>query len=122
MPREGYKTVNIPAMIAKAVENSEVYRITNPKSFHSWVIETIENTILKERFLEKYMPKLSLVSVANDSIIIRDKKARGERLAEITIINDAIWCQLDRSENCQHIRYVLALPELGKIVKHAIRK
>ena len=49
--------------------------------------------------------------------LLRDKSAKGERLAEITIRNRKIWCSLDNSEDCDHIHFALAIPEFGRLVK-----
>ena len=106
----------IKTTVWEAVESSGL--VKNPITFSAWVSQTILDVVGKDKFLKTYAPNLSLASPPSpESLIIRDKSAKGERLAEITIRNRKIWCSLDNSEDCDHIHFALAIPEFGRLVK-----
>lgn len=74
----------------------------------------LEDQFKNDEFLKLTAPKLSLIQFNEDSILIKDEKMKKSRLAEITIINGRLWCDLDEKGDCEHIHYCLRLPRMSE--------
>lgn len=81
-------------------------------SIRKFVNKIIEKNFEKEDFLKLIVPKISLLSIEQDGFILRDDVAKKSRLAEVKIRNGKLWCDLDEKNVCDHIHYVLMLPDI----------
>lgn len=81
-------------------------------SLRKFVNETLRMDVEKIEFMSRIAPKLSMIEAQSDSILIRDESAKKTRFAQIVIRNEKLWCDLDDSHECEHVRYALTLPEL----------
>lgn len=65
----------------------------------------------KEDLLKRISPALSFVGINENTIMIRDKN----RIADIYLKDHTLFCNLDGKTDCNHVRFALACPELGKL-------
>ncbi len=83
-------------------------------SIRNLVHVILEDQFKNDEFLRLVAPRLSLIQFNEDSILIKDEKMKKSRLAEITIINGRLWCDLDEKGDCEHIHYCLRLPRMAE--------
>ena len=102
------------------VEKTLYQKITSHAEKQNMTIKQYVSIILSERFEKEEMikeisPKLNILEFSTDSIIVRDNHVKQSRFAMIEIREGRLWCELEQSFDCQHIRYVLTLSNLSKI-------
>ncbi|HXG08133.1 MAG TPA: hypothetical protein VNI77_12500 [Nitrososphaera sp.] len=93
----------------KAKAKAEQKKMT----LQDYVNEVLLMNIEKDEFLKDYAPSLSLDAMTETSLFIKD--ARKDRTAEVVIKDSQLVCYLDESNDCDHVHFALALPELGKL-------
>jgi len=82
----------------------------NTKDYINTVLmETIE----KDKFLKTYAPSLLRIGFEDNIVFIRDSK-KG-KTAEIYFQDHALYCNVCNENDCVHIHYALALPEIAKL-------
>lgn len=107
--RLGIITVDIEENLYKQItEKAEKQNL----SIRKFVNQLIEKNFEKEDFLKLVSPKISILSIEQDGFVLRDDTAKKSRLAEIKIRNGKLWCDLDEKNVCDHIHYVLMLPDI----------
>jgi len=94
----------------KLLEKSDHKNISIRKLMDDMVTREIENS----EFLLRTAPALSLLLITEESVMILDKSNKTKRIAEISIRNGRYTCELDESHDCNHIRFMLILPETVK--------
>lgn len=83
-------------------------------SIVDFVNDLILLNIEKDDFLRKYYGEyLSMVGYHQNSIFVKDTK-KG-RTAEIFLKDSKLYCTLDDTDDCIHIHYALAQPEIAKL-------
>jgi len=109
--KPGIKTVDIePENYQLITDKTEKTNI----SIKQFVNDIIKANFEKYEFLKTVAPKISIISIESDVLSLKDESAKKSRLAEIKIKNGRLYCDLDESQNCEHIHYALILPELLK--------
>jgi hypothetical protein len=83
-------------------------------TFTGFVNDLIWHVIEADRVLSSRAPFLSEVSMTEDGITIRD--ARLDRIVEVKIRKGELVCDLDNSNNCIHIGFAYAIPEVYKVL------
>ena len=84
-------------------------------SFRKYANEQLEMRIEKERFMRRYMPKLSKLAFDEGIIFIKDKEEKGD-IAKVGLSKEGlVHCTLCKSDTCVHVMYALAMPELGRL-------
>src|SRR5262245_58803648 len=98
----------------------DVHRMAKAKatakgvSIVDFVNDLIQMNIEKDDFLRLYYGEyLSMVGYHQSSLFIKDTK-RG-RTAEIFIKDNRLFCTLDENDDCVHIHFALAQPEIAKL-------
>ena len=81
-------------------------------SLRKFVNEILRMSIEKNEFVHRIAPRLSPIELQPDSILLRDDSSKKTRFAQIVIRNEKLWCDLDDTHDCEHVRYALMLPEL----------
>jgi len=67
----------------------------------------------KDDFLKEYAPFLNKIAVDGDTVILRDEKLK--KIVEIIYKNNEFSCSVHEENDCIHIHFALALPEIAKI-------
>ena len=110
--KRGYITVEIEkSTYLKLIKNADTANL----SIRKFVNKMIDDNFSRDEFLRKVAPKLSLLDFISDSILIKDSSAKKDRLATIKIQEGRLFCDFDEKYDCQHIHFVLTLPQLVSI-------
>ena len=124
MPKPGYKTITISEKVYnKFLEFSKKNQVAGVNSFSGYVTYLLESKMAKDKTFAKFAPKLELISVEEDRVIIKNKIEN--RIAEIVYQRDELYCQLCEAKDCHCIGYVWAIPEIyeklnSKGIRHNI--
>ena len=78
-----------------------------------YVNEMLLLNVEKDDFLKEYAPYLNKIAIDEDTVILRDEKIK--KIVEIVYKNDKFSCSVDEKNDCIHIHFVLALPEITKL-------
>ena len=80
--------------------------------FYSTIFELERRKILKESQL------LSLISLDDNLIFLKDgRPKRHDRLIEVQLKNKKLFCLSDNSEECIHVGFAHAFPEVIKALE-----
>ena len=111
MPKPGYKTITISEKVYnKFLEFSKKNQVAGVNSFSGYVTYLLESKMAKDKTFAKYAPKLELISIEDDRVIIKNNIQ--DRIAEIVYQKDELYCQLCEVKDCHCIGYVWAIPEI----------
>ena len=83
--------------------------------FTNFVNDLLMDFIEKDEFLKVYAPSYSNYGIHDNMLLIKDSKA--DIIAEITLRNNILHCNIDRSTDCMHVKFALALPEVARLKK-----
>jgi hypothetical protein len=86
------------------------------KSMSGWISDLLALYVMKHEFLEIFAPHLSYIVTHNNELYIKDNKI--DKIVEITIIDNKIYCKYCERDNCIHAMYAIALLEIGKLTKY----
>jgi hypothetical protein len=100
------------------IENTIYARVKAKAAEKGQNIQTYVNDLLlmnveKDEFLKKYAPHFS-ATVGEHAIYIYDSKK--DKSFEIRLKDVKPVCITEESDSCEHIRFALAIPEVGRIV------
>ena len=111
MPKPGYKTITISEKVYdKFLEFSKKNQVVGVNSFSGYVTYLLEDRMAKDKTFAKYAPKLELISIEEDRVIIKNKIEN--RIAEIVYQRDELYCQLCEAKDCHCIGYAWSIPEI----------
>ena len=111
MPKPGYKTITISEKVYnKFLEFSKKNQVAGGNSFSGYVTYLLESKMAKDKTFAKFAPKLELISVEEDRVIIKNKIEN--RIAEIVFQRDDLYCQLCEAKDCHCIGYAWSIPEI----------
>lgn len=100
------KSIHQKLLTAAKSKNTSLRKLTN---------EILQMNLEKEQFIKKIAPRFSLMDFSEDAIVIKDEIMKKTRLAMIVVRNGKLWCDLEEKDDCEHIHYVLMLPQLSRI-------
>ena len=111
MPKPGYKTITISEKVYnKFLEFSKKNQAAGVNSLSGYVTYLLEDKMAKDKTFAKYAPKLELISIEEDRVIIKNKIEN--RIAEIVYQRDELYCQLCETKDCHCIGYAWSIPEI----------
>lgn len=77
-----------------------------------YVNETLLLNVEKDDFLKGYAPYIEKINVGQ-TLVLRDHKVN--KLVEVFLKNNILYCSLDESGDCMHIHFALAIPEIARL-------
>ena len=97
MPKPGFKTVTLSEAVYDKFnqtyqKNKDELTMKGVNSFAGYVTYLLEDVMKKDKTFARYAPKLEKVSVDADRIILKDNIKN--RIAEVAIQNNELYCQL----------------------------
>ena len=111
MPKPGYKTITISEKVYnKFLEFSKKNQVAGVNSLSGYITYLLEDKMAKDKTFAKYAPKLELISIEEDRVIIKNKIEN--RIAEIVYQRDQLYCQLCEAKDCHCIGYAWSIPEI----------
>jgi hypothetical protein len=93
-------------------ERAKAHAASKKKDLQKYVNEILFMNLEKDEFLKEWAPNFS-ATVGPNSIYVYDNKEK--RTAEVVIKDGKLICFEHESNDCEHIHFALALPELGEV-------
>ena len=114
-PKPGFKTITISEAVYEKFYNvyeksKETLTMKGINSFAGYVTYMLEQNMQKDKTFAKFAPKLELISIEDDRVIIKNNIVN--RIAEIVIQRGELYCQLCEVKDCHCIGYVWSIPEI----------
>jgi len=79
----------------------------------SYANNVLEMNLTKDEFLKMYAPHLSRRDIIDNCLIIWDDMRR--KTAEVWLREQNLFCELCQQDDCIHVHFALAIPEVGKL-------
>ena len=117
MPKPGFKTITISEAVYEKFYNvyeksKETLTMKGINSFAGYVTYMLEQNMQKDKTFAKFAPKLELISIEDDRVIIKNNIVN--RIAEIVIQRGELYCQLCEVKDCHCIGYLWSIPEINE--------
>ena len=113
MVKRGGKEVITVEIFKETYEAMKVIANKKRWSTKDYINTALVEAIERDKFLQSYAPSLSKIVYEDDTLFIRDAKLG--KTAEIYLRNRVLYCNVCECNNCVHIHYALALPEIAKL-------
>ncbi len=115
MPKPGFKSITISEQVYEKFydvyeKNKEKLSMKGVNSFAGYITYMLEDAMLKDKTFAKYAPKLQLISIEEDRVIVKNNIQN--RIAEIVLQRGELYCQLCEAKDCHCIGYVWSIPEI----------
>lgn len=83
------------------------------RSFQRYVNEILKDWIDKREFLKERFPMLWHVAIQENRVILKDSKKN--MYVDVHLSDGTLYCDADKTDDCIHVHFVLAMPELGRL-------
>ena len=115
MPKPGFKSITISETVYEKFfevykKNKDSLTMKGVNSFAGYITYMLEDKMQKDKTFAKYAPKLELISIEDDRVIIKNNIEN--RIAEIVYQRDDLYCQLFEAKDFHCIGYVWSIPEI----------
>ena len=115
MPKPGFKSITISETVYDKFfdvykKNKDSLTMKGVNSFAGYITYMLEDTMQKDKTFAKYAPKLELISIEDDRVIVKNNIEN--RIAEIVYQRGELYCQLCEAKDCHCIGYVWSIPEI----------
>ena len=120
MPKEGFRSITVSDVVYHRFNRSftkkkDELAVKGIRSLSGYISYMLEDRMTEDDALAQYAPRLQKISVNDDRIVLLDTVKN--RIAEVVVQNGVLFCQLCESDDCMHIGYAYALPEVGFMMK-----
>ena len=110
--RDDHNTIRLPEDLT-----DEMDKLIGRHGFRSRA-EVAKDAI--RNFLEKYqkeeeLPRLEHFNIGENGVRITDRKVR--LIADIYFKPQGIFCDLDKTDDCEHIDFALGIPKVQEIIR-----
>jgi hypothetical protein len=102
-----------PKVYAKWEKELDTRPDSTNKTFTGFVNDMLLFMVERDDWLETNIPEYSLVGYTTKQLFIKD--SRKSRLAEVTLKSSKLYCELDKSTDCEHVHYAMMRPEVAKL-------
>ena len=115
MPKPGFNSITISEQVYEKFydvyeKNKEKLTMKGVNSFAGYITYMLEDSMLKDKTFAKYAPKLELMSIEDDRVILKNNIQN--RIAEVVFQRGELYCQLCEAKDCHCIGYVWSIPEI----------
>ena len=115
MPKPGFKSITISETVYEKFysvyeKSKDNLTMKGINSFAGYITYMLEQNMQKDKTFAKFAPKLELISIEDDRVIIKNNIVN--RIAEIVIQRGELYCQLCEAKDCHCIGYVWSIPEI----------
>ena len=115
MPKPGFKSITISETVYEKFfdvyeKNKEKLTMKGVNSFAGYITYMLECSMLKDKTFAKYAPKLELMAIEDDRVILKNNIQN--RIAEIVLQRGELYCELCEAKDCHCIGYAWAIPEI----------
>lgn len=125
MPKEGFKSITVSETVYNRFNDAYVNSKENLtgqgiRSLSGYISYMLEERMMENEVMALHAPRMKKISVVDDHIVLLDSKLN--RIAEVSIQNGALYCQLCEDSKCIHVGFAYALPEVYKALsEHGIK-
>lgn len=116
MPESGWKSITIREDVFREIQN---FVEKNQKPLEAIGIPNLSALVMRAllEFIKKPIPKprFEHFNVYEDRITIRDNDEG--RLVDVYIREKNLWCEYDKSNDCVHVGYAWALPQVRSALR-----
>lgn len=84
--------------------------------FTNFLNDLLADIVETERFQEIIAPRMIKLGLDQDNLncmYIKDEK--DNKIAEVFLNDNKLYCQLDESHNCNHVMFALLQPEVSRL-------
>ena len=117
MPRKGYVPIILKEELADKVRErleEEYGEERKLPQLSTYVQKLLWDIIESNEILKNYGPYLEKVAIHEDTILIRDNRRKVDRIVEVKLRDNELFCTYDEGFECVHIGFAWALPEVYK--------
>ena len=113
-PIEGeYTTIKLPNDLVLSID--KLIGKYGFKSRAEIVKDALRDLLNQYKTAEAELPRFEHFNKGPDGVRITDRKLH--RIADIYFKPDGILCELDQTDNCEHINFALTVPEIQDIIR-----
>lgn len=115
MPKGGFKSITISDTVYDRFNDSYQQKkndlaLKGIRSLSGYVSHMLEERMLEDDALARHAPLIKKLSVDQDRVVLLD--GIKNRIVEVTLKEDSLFCQLCEETDCLHVGYCLAQPEV----------
>ena len=115
MPKPGFKSITISETVYEKFfdvyeKNKDKLTMKGVNSFAGYITYMLEGSMLKDKTFAKSAPKLELMSIEDDRVILKNNIQY--RIAEIVLQRGELYCELCEAKDCHCIGYAWSIPEI----------
>ncbi|MDQ3840667.1 MAG: hypothetical protein M3297_15540 [Thermoproteota archaeon] len=119
MPKPGFKSITVSDHVynkffATYEKNRRGLELKGITSFSGYLTSMMEEAMAKYEAFARHSPFMEKIDVEQNRITIKDNKRN--KIAEVFLKDDQLYCSLDGNTDCVHIGFVYSLPELYNII------
>lgn len=115
-PRGPRKAVFLrPELVPKLEHYWKASKRTAP-DFTNFLNDLLADIVATERFQELIAPRMTKIGLDQDNlncIYVKDEK--DGRIAEVFLNDKKLYCEQDKSKNCDHVMFALMQPEVSRL-------
>lgn len=120
MPKDGFRSITISQPVYDRfqktyLQEKDELAVKGIRSLSGYVSYMLEESMTKSDNMTLHAPMLKKISVDDDRIVILDISKN--RIAEVALQQGKIFCQLCEQDNCLHVGYALAQPDIYGALK-----
>ena len=119
MPKAGFKSITISEEVYNRFH--DIYKkskhelaMKGVNSFAGYITFMMEDLMQKDDTFARYAPKLEKISIDDDRVVVKDNIKN--RIAEVAVQNNELYCLLCEEKNCVHVGFVFSLPEIYEVL------
>lgn len=117
MPKSGFKSFSLKEGIydeffSKYVKNKEILELKGIHSFSGY-IAYILNSAIKNHIVLKNSP---FEKIYHDTTTVTIKDKQKNKIIEISIMKNQLFCRNDNSNNCVHVGFAYSIPEVIELI------
>ncbi|MDP7982590.1 MAG: hypothetical protein ACP5G6_07740 [Conexivisphaera sp.] len=115
MPMAGYRSITVSEEVYNKLvqfleEHKDELKKQDVRSISSLVGHLVMYVIEADDILRRRAPWMRLVGFTEHGVVIEDKKI--DRIVEVRLVNDDLFCELDQRDDCVHVGFAYAIPEV----------
>ena len=120
MPKGGFKSITISDTVYDRFNDTYLQRKKDLahkgiRSLSGYVSHMLEERMYEDEVLAKHAPLIKKISTDQDRVVLLDQMKN--RIVEVTLQEDSLYCQLCEAKDCLHVGFALAQPEVYEALK-----
>lgn len=119
MPLKGFRSITISESTYTRfsddyLKNREDLAVLGIHSLSGYMSYLLESRMQEDQILARHVPMIKKVSVNDGRAVMLDNTI--DRIAEVVARNRELHCQLCAKNNCLHVGFAYALPEISTVL------